>query len=235
MRLPLISCIVPVFNGERYLAEALDSIFAQTYRPLEIIIADEGSTDRTAEIVATFADQVRYLKQNNAGPAAARNLGIRVASGEFIAFLDADDLWHPEKLSRQTARFAARPELSYCVAHVQNFWIPELRQEEKRFCEQRISKPLPGYVTSTLPVRRDFFDAVGPFNAALHHADDTDWFLRARERGGGMELLPDVLLYRRLHADNLSRVRASQSREQYLEVIKAVLDRRRQKKPPLPR
>jgi glycosyltransferase involved in cell wall biosynthesis len=235
MSLPLISCIVPVFNGERYIREALESILAQAYRPLEIIVADDGSTDRTAEIVSTFGDQVRYLKQNNAGPAAARNLGIGAAFGEFIAFLDADDLWHPEKLLRQTARFAARPELSCCVTHVQNFWIPELRAEAEQFREHRISKPLPGYVTSTLLVRREFFDAVGPFNAGMHHADDTEWFLRAEERGGVMELLPDVLLYRRLHVSNLSRVRAPQSREQYLEVVKAALDRRRENKPPVPR
>ena len=174
-----------------------------------------------------YGKQIRYVKQPNAGPAAARNLGINVATGEFLAFLDADDLWLPEKSALQMARFQTRPELDYCVGYVQNFWIPELREEAERFREHRISKPLPGYVTSTLMVRRNFFDAVGLFNATMNHADDTDWFLRARERGGVMELLPDVLLYRRLHTSNLSRVGASQSRDQYLDVIKAVLDRRR--------
>ncbi len=115
MNSPLISCIVPVFNGERYLREALDSIFAQTYRPLEILVADDGSTDRTPYIAAAFGNRLRYLRQDNQGPAAARNLGIRAATGEFIAFLDADDVWHPEKLERQMARFQVRPELDYCV------------------------------------------------------------------------------------------------------------------------
>ena len=82
----LISCIVPVFNGERYLREALGSILAQTYRPLEIIVADDGSTDGTSEIVAAFGDRVRYLRQRNQGPSTARNLGIRAATGDFIAF-----------------------------------------------------------------------------------------------------------------------------------------------------
>src|SRR5262245_53942203 len=227
MSLPLISCIVPVFNGERYIQEALESILAQTYRPLEIIVADDGSTDGTAEIVSTFGYHVRYLKQNNAGTAAARNLGIGAAFGEFIAFLDADDLWHPEKLSRQTARFAARPELSYCVTHVQNFWIPELRAEAEQFREHRISKPLPGYVTSTLLVRREFFDAVGPFKPGFDYADDTDWFLRAEARGGVKEVLADVLLSRRLHDSNLSRLKAPNSRDEYLHVLKTTLDRRR--------
>lgn len=111
----LISCIVPVFNGERYVSETLDSILAQTYRPLELIVADDGSTDGTAAVVARYGEPVRYLWQSNQGPAAARNLGVSAAQGEFVAFLDADDLWHPEKLTRQMARFHARPELSLSV------------------------------------------------------------------------------------------------------------------------
>ena len=95
----LISCIVPVFNGERYLAEALDSILAQTWRPLEVIVVDDGSTDGTAHIAAGYGAEVSYIHQANAGPAAARNRGLDAARGEFIAFLDADDLWHKDKLS----------------------------------------------------------------------------------------------------------------------------------------
>jgi glycosyltransferase involved in cell wall biosynthesis len=223
----LISCIIPVFNGQTYLAEAIDSILKQSYRPIEIIIVDDGSTDGTAMVAERYNQQIRYLRQANAGTAAARNLGLSVAAGEFVAFLDADDLWHPEKLARQMACFQESDALDYCVSHVQNFWIPELIEEEKNFCDHRISKPLPGYVTGTLLTRRDFFNAVGQFNVAIHHADDTEWFLRANERGAIMKLLPDVLLYRRLHYTNLSRVKASNSRDQYLRVLKTFLDRRR--------
>src|ERR687893_681850 len=101
MSAPLVSCIVPVFNGERYLQAALDSIFAQTYRSLEVLVVDDGSTDNTAAIVGSYGDRVRYLQQDNHGPSAARNRGIEAATCEFIAFLDADDLWHAEKLERQ--------------------------------------------------------------------------------------------------------------------------------------
>jgi len=111
MEISLISCIVPVFNGERYLGEALDSILGQTHRPLEIIVADDGSTDRTATVAAGYGDQIRYLYQPNAGTASACNLGLGAARGGFIAFLAADDLWHPEKLMRQMVRFRERPEL----------------------------------------------------------------------------------------------------------------------------
>lgn len=224
---PLISCIVPVFNGERYLREALDSIFAQTYGTLEILVADDGSTDGTPGIVAAFGDRLRYLRQDNQGPAAARNLGIRSATGEFIAFLDADDLWHPEKLERQMARFRARPELDYCVTYCQNFWIPELKAEAERYRNHRISQPMPGFVTGTLVVRRGMFELVGLFNSELGHGDSTQWFLRVAEQGAVMELLPDALTCRRLHSENRSRLRATASREEFLQIVKSSLDRRR--------
>jgi glycosyltransferase involved in cell wall biosynthesis len=230
MKEPLISCIVPVFNGERYIREALDSIHAQTYRPLEVIVADDGSTDTTAAVVSSYGDRVRYLFQPNAGTAAACNLGLRAAQGDFMAFLAADDLWHVDKLARQTNCFKRRPELDLCVTHVQNFWIPELQEEAERFTNHRISQPLPGYVPQTVLARRSLFETVGHFNTALRHADSTDWFLRVIEHGGVIDLLPDVLVYRRIHQSNLSRRMASASREEYVELVKATLDRRRRHK-----
>jgi glycosyltransferase involved in cell wall biosynthesis len=228
MEAHLISCIIPVFNGERYLAEALESIFKQTYRPIEIIVADDGSTDGSAAVVTGYGSQICYLKQSNAGPATARNLGLSVARGDFVAFLDADDLWHPEKLERQAARFRARPELDYCVAHAQNFWIPELSQENDKFRDHRISKALPAYVTGTLLVRRELFTTVRAFDPSLAHGDSTQWFLRAAEHGAVGELMPDVLLYRRLHHTNRIRQLAGASRNEFLQIVKKTLDRRRQ-------
>ena len=227
MNSSLISCIVPVFNGERYVREALDSILAQTHRPLEIIVADDGSTDDTAAIVSSYGDRVRYLFQPNAGTAAACNLGLRAAQGDFIAFLAADDLWHVEKLAGQMNCFKRRPELDLCVTHVQNFWIPELQEEAERFRNHRISQPLPGYVPQTLLARRALFETVGHFNIALRHADSTDWFLRVIEHGAVIDILPDALVYRRIHQSNLSRRMASASRREYVELVKATLDRRR--------
>ena len=97
---PLVSTIIPVFNGERLLPEALDSVFRQDYRPIEVIVVDDGSTDGTS-LVARSCPEVRYLYQSNQGLGAARNAGIAAACGEFIAFLDADDIWLPRKLSSQ--------------------------------------------------------------------------------------------------------------------------------------
>jgi len=224
---PLISCIIPVYNGARYLAEALGSIVAQTYRPLEIVVVDDGSVDGTQELVTSCGYQVQYWRQTNAGPASACNQGLRVSQGEMVAFLEQDDLWHPEKLERQWARFRARSELDFCVTHIQNFWAPELSREEERFRGHRRARPVPGYVTQTLLARRSTFQKVGPFNPALRFSHATEWFLRANEREAFGELLGDVLVYRRLHEANASRREGHTSRDEYLRLIKSTLDRRR--------
>jgi glycosyltransferase involved in cell wall biosynthesis len=227
-KLPTVSCIIPTFNCAHYVGEAIDSVLAQSYRPTEIIVVDDGSTDGTADVVAAYEKHVRYLRQTNTGPASARNYGLRVASGDFMALLDADDIWHPEKLDRQMSCFRDRPELDICVAHVQNFWIPELTEEAKRFQNHRIAKPLPGYCTGTLVARKVRFDSVGHFDNGLKHGDVQDWFMRAAEQGAVMQLLPDVLLYRRLHHSNISRA-VSVAFDDHLRIIKGSLDRRRQR------
>ena len=112
MSAPTVTCIVPVFNGERYLREALDSIVAQSHQTLDVLLVDDGSTDASAAVAKSYGDRIRYFFQPNAGPAAARNVGLAAAQGEFVAFLDADDRWHPEKLTLQLARFAAGEPLA---------------------------------------------------------------------------------------------------------------------------
>ena len=223
----LVTCIVPAFNGDRYLREALDSIVAQTYRPTEIIVVDDGSTDGTADLVAEYGKLVKYFWQPNTGPASARNLGWRVAAGKWVAFLDQDDVWHPEKLSRQIAYFDARPHLDVCVTHIQNFWVPELAAEAKRFAQHRLMQPIPGFLTQTMLARHELVDQVGPFDTSLQYGDGTDWFLRAIEHGVITELVQDVLVFRRLHHANFSRRFATASRNEYLHILKGSLDRRR--------
>jgi glycosyltransferase involved in cell wall biosynthesis len=225
----LITCVVPVCNGERYLREAIESIRSQTYRDIEIIVVDDGSTDGTAAIIAEYAAIVRPISQANAGPPSARNRGLAAARGEFIAFLDADDVWLPEKLERQMACLDAGPGLAACVTHIQNFWIPELHAEAERFRDHRLARALPGYTTQTLLARRTLFDAVGPFSTAVQHGDSTEWFLRASEHGARIELLPAVLVRRRLHHSNRTRHLAAASRDTYVDIVKAALDRRRQR------
>jgi len=223
----LVSCIVPVFNGESYLSDALDSIFAQSYRNTEVIVVDDGSTDSTPEVVRRFSGRVIAVRQDNAGPAAARNFGIQTARGEFVAFLDADDLWDEHKLEHQLARFEARPKLDLCVTHARNFWIDELHEERSHFQEHRIAQAQPAYVAATLLARRRAFEITGPFNANLAHGHSTEWFMRAAELGLLCELVPEVLYHRRLHHTNRTRQFSAASREEFLHLVKANLDRKR--------
>jgi len=224
MNQPLISCIVPVYNCELYLREAIDSILAQTYRPLEIVVVDDGSTDGTADVVASYGARLLYLRQGNAGPAAARNRGLKLAEGEFVAFLDADDVWHPDKLMRQMACFTTHPKLELCLTYVENVWIRELKAERERLQNHKFARPLPGYLIQTLLARRTLFDTLGFFDPALQPSEDTDWFLRAFEKQVVTQVVPDVLVSRRLHGRNISLL---SSYQRLVGAVKRSLDRRR--------
>jgi glycosyltransferase involved in cell wall biosynthesis len=229
---PLVSCIVPVFNGERFLGEAIESILKQTYQPLEAIIVDDGSTDRTPAIAQGYGAPVRYVRQENAGPAAARNRGVAEARGELITFLDADDLWHPEKVARQHAVLAADPRLAYTVCLIQNFWMPELEEEERARNGDRPNPAIAGYVSSGMLVHRAVMGRVGPFDAGLAHGDSAEWFIRARAAELPERLLEEILVYRRIHGANRSRTQAEGSREEFLRLLKRGLDQRRAAAPP---
>jgi glycosyltransferase involved in cell wall biosynthesis len=223
---PLITCIIPAYNAARYLGEAIDSVHSQTLRPEEIIVVDDGSTDATPTIAGEYGESVILLRQTNGGRAAACNRGLRAARGEFIAFLDADDLWEPEKLERQMVCLQKQPALACCVTGIQNFVSPELRGPRDRM-NPALFRERPGFLLQTLLARRSLLDRIGAFNVALRHTHDTDWFLRARADGSPMELLPEVLVRRRLHLDSNTQKHGSESRKEYLHLLKSVLDQRR--------
>jgi glycosyltransferase involved in cell wall biosynthesis len=220
---PLVSCIVPVFNGARHLKDAIDSILAQTHSPLQVVAVDDGSSDGSAAILEGYGGGVEVVRQVNAGPAAARNTGIRTARGDFVAFLDQDDWWHPEKLARQLARFDAVPRLDFVVTHAESVW----EDDTSRGANQPRGGYAPGYITGTLLARRTVFDLIGPFAKDLKYVDALEWFVRAADQQAVSELMSDVLLYHRVHAGNLSR-RGAESRAECLRVVKHALDRRRQ-------
>lgn len=209
---PLISVIVPVFNGERYLAEAIESIRAQNYRPLEALVIDDGSDDRTPEIAQRFAD-VSYHRQERSGPGAARNRGVDLATGELLAFLDADDVWLPEKLARQIAAFD--DELEAVFTHAVQF----------RGDEQLASRA--GYFPGTMLIQRTAFLRVGYFATDRAVRETFEWQTRALEAGLRYRLLPDVLYRRRIHSSN--RGITEPNLHGYLDALKASLDRRRQR------
>ncbi len=198
---PLVSVILPVYNAERYLAQALESVLAQTYRPIQVIVVDDGSTDASAEIAQQFP--VQYFCQPNGGPGAARNFGIAQAHGELIAFQDADDVWTPDKLSTQVDYLLEHPEVRYVVARAKFFLEPGCE-----FPPALRKDILNGdYVTplmQTLLAWRRVFDVIGMMDPTLSPADDVDWFARANDLGVPMAVVDRVLLHKRLHDRNIS-------------------------------
>jgi len=222
-----ISCVVPVFNGARYLEECLESVLSQTHPPFEVIVVDDGSTDDTPSVARTFEPRIRYFRQDNAGPAAARKRGVELCRGDLVAFQDADDLWHPTKLARQVARFVERPELDLSVVHLQNFWEDELVEEARRFADHPLSRPRPGYTAQAIVARRQLFTRIGSLDPGAHHKDIAIWLIKALQSGAVMETLPDVLVMRRIHDANRSRARAGVDGDELLAIAKAMIDQRR--------
>ncbi|MFN2567982.1 MAG: glycosyltransferase family 2 protein [Candidatus Dormibacteria bacterium] len=218
-----VSCVIPVFNGETFLGEAIASVLAQTHPPHETIVVDDGSSDRSYATASAFGDAVRVLRRPHAGAPAARNAGITAATGDFVALLDADDLWHPEKLERQLQRFRGQPELGICLVIMENFWEAGLEDEE---AAHRAAGRLRGtHTLGTVLARRQVFDTVGLLDPAHPFDDAADWFLRAAAASVATEVVPEVLASRRMHRDNSSR--NSPTADALLSLIKRNLDHRR--------
>ena len=212
---PRVSVVIPVQNGERYLAAAIEGALAQTHAPAQVIVVDDGSTDASAAIAASFAPRVRCLARPvSGGGAAARNDGVALASGEYLAFLDADDLWPPQRLERLLAAFAQQPEADIVFGQVQEF-------RDGAAPDPPRAAPL---ATAAL-IARPAWDRVGGLGDWAV-GEFLDWLLRAREVGLHEITVPDTVLLRRLHESNHSTRRRAEFGE-YARVLKASLDRRR--------
>jgi glycosyltransferase involved in cell wall biosynthesis len=222
---PLVSVIIPVYNGARFLRAALESVFAQTYRPFEVIVVDDGSTDDSATIAQSFPD-VRYIHQTNQGVAAARNAGLEAAQGEFFAFLDQDDLWTPEKLTLQVDYLLSHPDVGYTLTQ-QQFFLEPGASLPPWFRKDLLAPVHTGWVLGTLVVRRAVFEKVGNFATGYSAANDSDWFFRAKAAEIPMAIIPELLLLKRIHETNDSG-RAKAILSELLKVVKSSLDRQRQ-------
>jgi glycosyltransferase involved in cell wall biosynthesis len=222
---PRVSVITVVKNGERYLAEAVQSVLNQTYQPDEIIVVDGQSTDQTAFIARSFT-QVRYILQPDQGLANARNLGIDAAQGTFIAFLDHDDLWTTGKLETQMEFMAERPDLLYTTIRMRFAVEPGAPVRSKRE-QEMLANPRDGSTPSALVARRAAFEVIGRFNPDYSIGCDADWFTRARDQNVPTAVLPQVLLYKRLHQKNLSVNAAVNRQEMFLIASESIRRQRR--------
>ena len=226
MSRPLISVMIGVYNAAPYLGEAIESVFAQTYRPVEVIVVDDGSDDGSGDVARGYGDALVYAYQQNAGNGAARNHAVRLASGDLFAFLDADDRFVPGKLERQWAALEADPAVDMVFGHVLEFVSPELTEEQRATVRAPAPGPAPWTAPNLMLIRREPFLRVGPFSEAVRVGVTVDWYARATEQGLRGSMLPEVVLERRLHLAN-NGLRERESRAQYLHVLKAALDRRR--------
>ncbi len=220
-----ISVIIPVYNCERYLAESIESVLQQTHLPDEILVVDDGSTDASAQIVQNFAD-VRYLYQPNAGSNAARNRGVVETTGNFLAFLDQDDLWMPDKLALQMAAFTQKPSLDFVYGYVEQFYSPEL-SDELRTGRVVFTEARPGIHIGTLLARRSSFLKIGLFQEQRDFADFADWYALAQDRQMHEQVIPQVVMRRRVHDRNMSLRGGAEAKRSFAHALKATLDRRR--------
>jgi glycosyltransferase involved in cell wall biosynthesis len=216
----LVSVVMPAFNAEVFVSEAIESILGQTYRPLEIVLVDDGSTDRTPAIAASFrVPEMRYVRQQNRGAAAATNTGISHARGPLISFLNADDVWTPERLALQVSLASKHPEVDIILGHLKRMWRRPGRLEYS-FTELELALSLQSCLC-----RRPVFQKVGSFDEDLRYCFDWDWFFRARELGVAFFTHPELTNYYRRHDDNITL--EGPAREEMLLVTRRSLERRR--------
>ena len=222
-RPPLVSAIIPVYNGARFLREAVDSILAQNYPALEIIVVDDFSTDDIKGAVAALPVDVRFIRQMNGGPAAARNTGIHAASGAYIAFLDVDDLWPLGNLTGMVARLEEMPAVEVLQGRAQLVRIDPDAPGGTR-CIGDPASSFSSYIGAGL-YRSSVFRTNGLFDPSLRYGEDADWFNRARQGGAAIQRLEQISLIVRRHAGNMTRGRSVEELNT-LKILKKALDRR---------
>lgn len=222
---PSVSVVIPIYNSGKYLREAIESVLSQRYSPLEVLVVDDGSSDNGPEIASSYAPQVRVTPILHRGHPAARNAGVAASTGDFLAFLDADDLWTAKKLELQIEAFTANPSLDLVFGHMQNFISLELTEEERAKIKCN-STALPGLLQGSMLARRASFERVGPFPEERKMGDFLDWYGRATLRNLNMHMLPDILVRRRIHLANFQRTH-KHLRQENLLALKKLLDLRR--------
>jgi glycosyltransferase involved in cell wall biosynthesis len=221
-----LSVIMPVLNGERYIEEALDSVFGQGISPIEMIVVDDGSTDNTASILSARSEPIKVLTTDRAGPAAAKNEGLRIATGDLIAFLDSDDLWTDGTLSKLLHELHASPEREIVMGRCKYLVMPDAGDEHLK--TQFDDDSLYGVTLGAGLYRRSVFDKVGLFNEDLRFSEDVDWLMRVREEKCNLRLVDFVSLIYRRHGNNMTRDKNVRDLGA-AKVLKMSLERRRKK------
>jgi glycosyltransferase involved in cell wall biosynthesis len=197
----VVSVVVPVYNGERFLADCLDSLVAQDYPAIEVVVVDDGSTDGSAAIAERY-DGVRVLRRAHVGLAATRNAGIRAATGSLIGFCDADDWWKPGKASAQVAYLAAHPEVDVALCRQETHFEPGVAHPGWLIPDQRYGD-LDGVSSTSALFRRAVFEQL-EYRTDMATGSDFNLLVRARSAGFGIAVLEEPLQVRRVHGDSMT-------------------------------
>jgi len=222
-----VSVIIPVYNGERFLREAIASARRQSIAAIEIVIVDDGSTDGTAAIAETLGRDVRLIRQPHSGVTVSRNRGIAAAQGAFIAFLDCDDIWTDDKLALQVPMLREHPDIQIALGHTRRMWISPARDgAASGVC---LTEPELQLHLGAALIRRPIFESVGAFDESLSHTEDWDWFMRVRERGLVVVVHPEVTLLYRRHGGNMTND-GPQARAAMVRTMHRSIARRRSKR-----
>ena len=219
-----ISVIIPTHNRASMLKEAIHSVLAQHSEGLELVVVDDGSSDQTASVTQAFGPPVYYVQQAQAGPAAARNHGLKIVSGEIVGFLDDDDLWAQDKLSIQLPQLLSDPGTDVVLGHTQRMIWRGDAAGGGQFVNYRA--PVKLYSLGCALFRRVVFKRVGLFDEKMRFAEDDDWFMRAKSLDIGTLFLPQVSQYYRFHGKNMTRDKDGKLPD-LLRLVKNRLDRQR--------
>lgn len=220
--MPLVSVIVPVFNGKTFLAESIKSIQNQTYPHIEIIVVDDGSTDGTEEVIRSFPSVIS-IYQAHSGLSAALNNGIKNAKGDFIAFLDADDLWVKDKLWNQMRILIHNPEIEAVFGHIVQFSRTKENCHNK---DEDTAHKISGYCKGSMLIKKQSFLRIGFFDTQWKVGDFIDWYKRAKEKDLNTLLMPEIVMKRRIHNHNMG-LNKKEHKKDYVRILKAAMDRRR--------
>ncbi|HEY1360223.1 MAG TPA: glycosyltransferase family A protein [Thermoleophilaceae bacterium] len=221
---PLISVVIPAYNGETFLEQAIESVLAQTWQRTELVVVDDGSTDRSAEIAGSYP--VRLVRQENSGVAAARNRGVDEAEGELVSFLDQDDLLRPEKLERQLESLLAEPEAGMSSCQMKIFLEPGCPVPDW-IDPGLLGREIHTLHLGTILAWRRTFEQVGRFDDSYRWGNDTDWFMRSREAGVPIVRVNEALMLYRVHEENESLRVGSPVTQDTLSAVLASVRRRR--------
>lgn len=225
---PQISVIIPAYRAEKYIAEAIESALNQTLKPIEVIVVDDGSPDKLSEIAKKYEPKVRLFKKENEGIPKTRNFGLQKATGNLIAFLDADDYWPETHLEFLYSKLEEDENTAMVFGFTQEFMSPELSEEQIENKRDVILSKVP--VPGSALIKKEIFEVVGIFDESLQAAEFIDWYDRAKSKEVPSEKIDKTVLYRRLHMENNGVVNKS-SQQDYLKVLRASLARKRSQTP----